>query len=83
MTEMQQRSLLERLIGKPLPWLAWTWAGLAVVWIVLTVVDPTGFHVLMAIAWSALAAIRLGGLYYARRLERRRAQVLEGHTIAH
>lgn len=83
MTEMQQRSLLERLIGKPLPWLAWTWAGLAVVWIVLTVVDPTDFHVLVAIVWSVLAVIRLGGVYYARRQERRRMQALEAQTIAH
>ncbi|MBF4606665.1 hypothetical protein [Curtobacterium sp. VKM Ac-1393] len=83
MTEMQQRSLLERLIGKPLPWLAWTWAGLAVVWIVLTVVDPTDFHVPVAIVWSVLAVIRLGGVYNARRQERRRMQALEAQTIAH
>jgi len=82
MTEMQQRSVLERLIRKPLPWLAWTWAGLAVVWIVLTVVDPAGFHVLMAITWSVLAVIRLGGDYYARRQERRRVQALEVRTVA-
>jgi hypothetical protein len=81
MTEMKQRSLLERLIGKPLPWVAWAWAALAGVWIILTIVDPTGFHILMAIAWSVLAAIQLGAASYARRQERRRLQVSEAHTI--
>ena len=31
MTDMDRRSLLERLVGRPLPWVAWAYAGLAVV----------------------------------------------------
>ena len=49
MAESKQRSLLERLIGKPLPWLAWTWVALAAVWITLAIVDPSGLHTFMAI----------------------------------
>ncbi len=59
MTEMKRRSILERIVGKPLPWLAWTWAALAVIWIVLAIVDPSGFHTFMAITWSVLAIVQL------------------------
>lgn len=81
MAEMKHRSLLERLIGKPLPWLVWVWVALAAVWITLAIVEPSGFHTFMAITWSVLAAIQLGSTYYARRQERRRAQAYDAHTI--
>lgn len=83
MTEMKRRSLLERFIGKPLPWVVWTWAALAAVWIVLAIVDPSGFRTFMAITWSILAAVQLGGAYYARRQQRRRAQASDARTAAH
>jgi len=81
MAEITHRSLLERLMGKPLPWIAWAWAVLAAVWITLAIVDPSGLHMFMAIAWSVLAAIQLGAAYYGRREERRRAQASEAHTM--
>lgn len=81
MAEMKHRSLLERLIGKPLPWIAWAWAALAAIWITLAIVEPSGFHTFMAIAWSVLAAIQLGAAYYVRREERRRAQASGADTI--
>ncbi|WP_267423616.1 MULTISPECIES: hypothetical protein [unclassified Curtobacterium] len=74
MAETTERSVLERMIGRPLPWLAWAWAALAVVWIVLAVVEPSGFHTFMAIAWTVLAAVQLGSVAFARRQERNRAQ---------
>ncbi|ROS71930.1 hypothetical protein EDF24_3575 [Curtobacterium sp. PhB130] len=74
MSETTRRSLLERLVGKPLPWLAWVWVALAAVWIVLAVVDPSGFHRSMAIVWSILAAVQIGSISYARRQELQRAQ---------
>lgn len=82
MTQTTRRSLLERLIGRPLPWVVWAWAALAAIWIILDMVEPSGFRTFMAIAWSVLAAIQLGAAYYARRQERRRVQAAEAHTTA-
>ncbi|MBE7195773.1 MAG: hypothetical protein INR66_25255 [Gordonia polyisoprenivorans] len=81
MTEMRPRSFLDRLVGRPRPWVVWAWVALAVAWIASAVFDPSGFHTFMAIAWSVLAAIQLGAAYYARRQERRRAQVPEVREI--
>jgi len=81
MTATKQRSLLERLLGKPLPWLAWAWAALALVWIVRAVVDPSGFHTFMAVTWSLLAAAQLASVAHARRLERR-ARAAEADDLA-
>lgn len=61
----------------PLPWLAWTWAALAVVWIIRAIGDPSGFHAFMAITWSILAVIQLGGTFSARSQKRRRAQTAD------
>lgn len=83
MTETKRRSILERIVGKPLPWLAWTWAALAVIWIVLAIVDPSGFHTFMAIAWSVLAIVQLSAAYYARKQEHGRAPTAEADTAAH
>lgn len=82
MTATTQRSVLERLFGKPNRWLAWTWAALAVIWIVLAVVDPSGFHTFMAITWSVLAAIQLIATYAARRQERIRARGTDADPTA-
>lgn len=82
MTAMKLRSPLERLIGKPLPWIVWSWAALATIWIILAIFDPSGFHTCMAIAWSVLAAIQLSAAFYARRQERRRVREVEAHVIA-
>jgi len=77
MIETKQRSLLERLVGKPLPWLVWAWAVLAVIWIVLAIDEPSGMHIFLAIVWTILAAVQLGSAYYTRRQERNRAQAVE------
>lgn len=69
MAETKQRSLLERIVGRPLPWIVWAWAVLAAIWIVVAVVEPSGFHTFMAIAWSILAIVQLGGAYAVRRRE--------------
>ncbi|OII13933.1 hypothetical protein [Curtobacterium sp. MCBA15_008] len=82
MTEMKRRSVLERLVGKPLPWIAWTWAALAVIWIILAIVDPSGFHTFMAITWSILAALQLSANHYARKQERSRAPGADFDTAA-
>lgn len=74
MTGSDRRSLLERLVGRPLPWLVWAWAVLAVIWIVIDFVEPSAFHTFMAIAWTVLAAAQLGTAYYARRQRRNRAR---------
>ncbi|WP_412168292.1 hypothetical protein ACLUS2_003105 [Curtobacterium flaccumfaciens pv. flaccumfaciens] len=74
MTETKQRTLLERMIGKPLPWLAWAWAVLALIWLVLAIVDPSGFHTFMAIVWIILAALQVTSVSFARRQERNRAR---------
>jgi cytochrome oxidase assembly protein ShyY1 len=47
----------------------------------LAIVEPSGFHTFMAIAWSVLAAVQLGAAYYVRREERRRAQASGADTI--
>jgi hypothetical protein len=83
MNEMKRRSVLERIGGKPLPWLAWAWAALAVIWIVLAIVDPSRFHTFMAITWSILAINQLGASYYARRKEQRQAPTSETDTTTH
>jgi Na+/melibiose symporter-like transporter len=72
MIESTRRSLLERLAGRPLPWLIWAWVVLAVIWIVLAFAEPSGLHTFLAIAWTVLAAVQLGMAYYRRRQERRR-----------
>jgi len=74
MTEMQRRSLLERLIGKPLPWLVWVWAVIALVWLVLAVVEASRFHTQMAVLWIILAAVQIGSVSYARAQVRKRAR---------
>ncbi|PYY55164.1 hypothetical protein DEJ17_13190 [Curtobacterium sp. MCSS17_011] len=74
MTETKQRTLLERLIGKPLSWLAWAWVVLALIWLVLAIVEPSGFHTFMAIVWIVLAALQLASVSFARRQERNRAR---------
>jgi hypothetical protein len=71
MTETTRRSLLERLVGRPLPWLVWTWVALAGVWIVLAFVDPSALHTALAIAWTLLAAVQLGAAHYRRHEHRR------------
>lgn len=83
MTEMKRRSVLERIVGKPLPWLAWAWAALAVIWIVLAIVDPSRFRTFMAITWSVLAIVQLGASLYARRKEQRQALAPGADTTAH
>jgi len=83
MTETKRRSVLERIVGRPLPWLAWAWAALAVIWIVLAIVDPSRFHTVMAITWSILAIVQLGASYYARRKEQRQAPTPEADTATH
>ncbi|WIE80928.1 hypothetical protein [Curtobacterium sp. MCSS17_016] len=70
MTETKQRSALERLVGRPLPWLAWAWGALALVWIISAVADPSGFHTFMAIAWGILAALQIAGVVYTKRKAR-------------
>ncbi|MBB1197624.1 hypothetical protein [Curtobacterium flaccumfaciens] len=74
MTETKQRTLLERMIGRPLPWLAWAWVVLALIWLVLAIVEPSGFHTTMAIAWIILAALQLASVSFARRQERNRGR---------
>ncbi|MCS6553999.1 hypothetical protein [Curtobacterium flaccumfaciens] len=74
MTEMQRRSLLERLIGKPLPWLVWVWAVIALLWLVLAVVEPSRFHTQMAVLWIILSAVQIGSVSYARAQARKRAR---------
>ncbi|PYY39057.1 hypothetical protein [Curtobacterium sp. MCPF17_046] len=74
MTETKQRSLLERLVGRPLPWLVWMFAVLAGVWIVLAIAEPSGQHTFMAVTWTILAAVQIGSAYYARRQERNHVQ---------
>jgi len=72
MIETTRRSLLERLVGRPLPWLVWAWVVLAAIWIVLAFAEPSGLHTFLAIAWTVLAAVQLGTAYYRRRQEHRR-----------
>lgn len=74
MTETQRRSLLERLIGKPLPWLVWGWAVIALVWLVLAVVEPSRFHTEMAVLWGILVAVQIGSVLVARAHSRTRAR---------
>ncbi|MBF4597714.1 hypothetical protein ITJ50_12020 [Curtobacterium sp. VKM Ac-2889] len=74
MTETQRRSLLERLIGKPLPWLVWGWAVIALVWLVLAVVEPSRFHTEMAVLWGILVAVQIGSVLVARAHSRKRAR---------
>ena len=74
MTEMQRRSVLERLVGNPARWIVWAWAGLAVIWIILAISDPSGFHTFMAITWSILAIVQIVATSFARRQERRRSR---------
>lgn len=81
MTKTKQRSLLERLVGKPLPWLVWAWAVLAVTWIVLAIIEPSRSHTLMACAWTILAAVQLGSTYYARRQQRNHAHNPDGDSL--
>jgi hypothetical protein len=78
MTDLDRRSLLERLVGRPLPWVVWVYAGLAVVWVVLAVIEPSGFHTLMAIVWPILAAIQISSAWYVRRQDRNRARDVGG-----
>jgi hypothetical protein len=78
MTDLDRRSLLERLVGRPLPWVVWVYAGLAVVWVVLAVIEPSGLHTFMAIVWPILAAIQISSAWYVRRQERNRARDVEG-----
>ncbi|MCS6575409.1 hypothetical protein NYS52_12795 [Curtobacterium flaccumfaciens pv. flaccumfaciens] len=74
MTETQRRTLLERLIGKPLPWLVWGWAVIALVWLVLAVVEPSRFHTEMAVLWGILVAVQIGSVLVARAHSRKRAR---------
>lgn len=74
MTETQRRSLLERLIGKPLPWLVWGWAVIALVWLVLAVVEPSRFHTEMAVLWGILVAVQIGSVLVARAHSHKRAR---------
>jgi len=74
MTETKQRTLLERMIGRPLPWLAWAWVVLALIWLVLAIVEPSGFHTTMAIVWIILAALQVASVSFTRRQERNRAR---------
>lgn len=74
MTQTQRRSLLERLIGRPLPWLVWVWAAIALVWLVLAVVEPSRFHTQMAVIWIILAAVQIGSVLFARAHSRERAR---------
>lgn len=83
MTETKQRSLLERFVGKPLPWLAWVWAALAVVWIFTAVVDPSGFHTFMAVVWSLLAVAQVAAAIHAGRQARSAARAGQADEIAH
>lgn len=80
MTGMQRGSLLERLIGKPLPWLVWVWAVVALVWLVLAVVEPSRFHTQMAVLWIILAAVQIGSVSLARAQARKRARNAGNHS---
>lgn len=71
-TETTRRSLLERLVGRPLPWLVWAWVVLAAVWIVLAFADPSALHTALAIVWTLLAAVQFGAAHYRHREHRRR-----------
>lgn len=42
--------------------------------IVIAIMEPTGLHIFVAVAWTALAAVQLLSAYYARRHERNRAR---------
>jgi hypothetical protein len=80
---MQQRSLLERLVGKPRPWVVWAYAGLAVIWDLLAIVDPSTLHTFMAIVWTILAGLQIGSAYYVRRQERSHAHNADRGDVAH
>jgi cytochrome oxidase assembly protein ShyY1 len=81
-TETKQRSLLERLVGRPLAWLAWVWAALAVVWIVTAVVDPSGLHTSTAIVWSLLAVAQVAAAIHAGWRARSAARAGQADEIA-
>ena len=83
MTDMNRRSLLERLVGRPLPWVVWAYSALAVILVVLAVIEPSGLHTFMAIVWPILAAIQISSAWYVRRQERNRAGTADSDPGTH
>ncbi|MGW8431285.1 hypothetical protein ACWGJ9_09175 [Curtobacterium citreum] len=73
----RQRSLTERLLGRPRVWVVWAYAALALVWVVLAFTEPSGFHTFLAIAWTLLAAAQTAGYLIARRSRRTEAAAEE------
>lgn len=70
MTDMERRSVVEVLLGKPRAWVVWIWSALAIAWISIAVVEPSGFRTFMAIAWSVLAVLQVVAFYLALRRRR-------------
>ncbi|WIE80556.1 hypothetical protein [Curtobacterium sp. MCSS17_016] len=70
MTDRERRSVAEVLLGKPRAWVVWGWLALAIAWIIIAVVEPSGFRTFMAIAWSVLAVFQIVAFYLARRRRR-------------
>lgn len=67
MTDKERRTVAEVLLGKPRAWVVWGWSALAIAWIVIALVEPSGFRAFMAIAWSVLAVLQLVAFSVARR----------------
>jgi len=57
-------------LGKPRAWVVWVWLALAIAWIIIAVVEPSGFRMFMAIAWSVLAVLQIVAFHLARRRRR-------------
>jgi hypothetical protein len=81
MMQSEQRSPFERLVRRPVPWLAGVWTLLAVFWVVRAFVDPSTFHTSMAVVWSVLAAIQIGGVVHRRRQDRARPEDTAGRSV--
>jgi len=69
-TDRERRSVAEVLLGKPRAWVVWVWLALAIAWIIIAVVEPSGFRTFMAIAWSVLAVLQIVAFRLARRRRR-------------
>ncbi|WP_131847752.1 MULTISPECIES: hypothetical protein [unclassified Curtobacterium] len=71
MTESKQRSVIERFLGRPKPWIGWVWVALSVCWFVLAVIDPSPFRFFIAATWLLVGVLNLVGAYaYRRRVQR-------------
>lgn len=65
-----QRSLLERMVGRPMPWLAWAWVVIAALWVIIAFTDPSGFHTIIAVVWVLLAGAQIAAWLYSRKKTR-------------